>query len=138
LPELKVLSSNEFVTDDSPGDGPEAGGVAAVDDLLGGGREEVGDRLGAQDQDPVALGGDGKSPPDLAVYLDSCVGASREALPAADACLIVDSEQQRIVHRHRDGVGGTDANTSQAPDAELGVNYEVQRSVPSGEGKVAI
>jgi hypothetical protein len=137
-PELKVFRGNEFVADDAPGDGPEAGGVAAVDDLLGGGGIEVGDRLGTQDQDPVALGSDGKSPSDFAVYLDRQVGAGGETLPAADAGLIDNLEQERLVHRHRDGVGRADANTSQAPDAELGINNEVQRSVPSGEGKVAI
>ena len=38
---------------------------------------EVGHRFRAQDQDAVSLGGDGKSPPDLAVYLDRRVGARR-------------------------------------------------------------
>jgi hypothetical protein len=60
------------------------------------------------------------------------VGTSRDALPATDAPLIVDAEQHRFVHRHRNGVGRADANTGQARDAELGVDDEIQRPGPSG------
>ena len=94
----------------------------------------MGDRFGAEDQDAVSLRGDGKSPPDLAVYLDSVMGTDRKALAAADARLIVDDRQKRLVHRHRDGIGGADANASQARDAELGVNDEIQGLVRQREG----
>ena len=117
FPELKIFRGNEFVANDAPGDGPEAGGVARVDHLLRRGRIEVRHRLRAQDQHAVALGGDGKSPPNLAVYLDGPVGTGRQTLAAADARIVVDLKQQRLFRRHRDGVGRTDANASQACDA---------------------
>ena len=50
----------------------------------------MGDRFGAQDEHAVALGGDGKGPPDLAVYLDRPVGTGRQALAAADTGLVDD------------------------------------------------
>ena len=138
IPELKVLSRNEFIPDDTAGNGPESDLVAGVDDLFGSGRIEVGDRLGAEDQNPVSCRGDGKSPPDLAVYLDSAVGTDSQALTGADARLIVDDRQQRLIHRHRDGVGGAYADAGQARDAELGVNDEIQGLVRQGEGEFAI
>ena len=55
FPELKVFGGNEFVADDAPGDGPEAGLVAGVDQLLGRGRIEVRHRLRAEDEHAVAL-----------------------------------------------------------------------------------
>ena len=75
---------------------------------------------------PSPCGGDGKSPPDFAVYLDRAVGARGQALPAADAGLVHDLQQQRLVARHRDRIGRADADARQAGDAELGVDDEVQ------------
>jgi hypothetical protein len=137
FPELKVFGGNEFVADDAPGHRAEPGLVAGVDHLLRGGRIEVGDRLGAENEDAVAAGRDGKSPSDFAVYLDCVVGTCGEALPAADAAFVFDFDQHRLIHRHRDGVGGADADTSQARDTELGINDEIQRPDPPG-GKFAI
>ena len=137
FPQLKVFRGNEFVADDPPGDGPEAGLVAGVDELLGSGRVEVGHRLRAQDEHAVALRGDGKSPPDLAVYLDRAVGAGRQALAAADAGLVHDLQQQRLVPRHRDGIGGADADAGQARDTELGVDDEIQGPGPVRGGETS-
>ena len=75
---------------------------------------------------PSPLDGDGKSPPDLAVYLDRAVGAGRQALAAADAGLVHDLQQQRLVPRHRDRIGGADADARQARDTELGIDDEIQ------------
>jgi hypothetical protein len=80
LPQLKVFCGNQFIADDAPGDRPESGGVTGVDDLLGSGGVKVGDRLGTEDENPVAGRGDGKSPPDFAFYLDGVMGADGQAL----------------------------------------------------------
>jgi len=138
IPQLKVFSGNEFIADDPAGNRPEADLVAGVDDLFWCGWVEVGDGLGAEDEDAVSRGPDGKSPPDFAVYLDSTVGADSQALAGADARLIVDDRQQRLIHRNRDGIRRADADAGQARDAELGVNDEIQRPDPSGEGRFAI
>jgi hypothetical protein len=132
IPELKVFSGNQFVADDAPGDGPEAGLVAGVDDLLRRGGIEVGDGFRTEDQRAGAAGGDGKSPPDFAVYLDGVVGANGQALTRADTGLVVYLGQHLLVYRHSNGVGRADADTGQARDAELGVNDEIQRPDPSG------
>ena len=138
FPELKIFRGNEFVADDAPGYRPEAGRVAGVDDLLRRGRVEVRHRLRAQDEHPVALGGDGKSPPNLAVYLDRTVGTGLETLPAPDTGLILDLEQQRLIHRHRNGIGGADAYTGQACNAKLGVDDKIQGRSVRGRGSFAI
>ena len=134
FPQLKVFCRNEFVADDAAGDGAEAGLVAGVDELLGSGGVEVGDRLRAQDQDAVALRGDGKSPPDLAVYLDRAVRTGRQTLPAPDARLVDHLQQQRLVARHRDRVGGADPYAREARDTELRVDDEVQVTWPVRAG----
>jgi hypothetical protein len=94
----------------------------------------VGDGLGAEDEHPIALGGDGKSQPYLAVYLDRVMGTDLVALPAADAGLILDLDQVGFFGRHRDGVGGTDTNTGQACNTKLGVNDKIQGLVRQREG----
>ena len=82
----------------------------------------------ALDEHPLALGGDGKGQPDLAIYLDRAVGTGRHALPAADTGLIHDLEQQRLVPRHRNRIGRADPDACQACDTELGVDDEIQRA----------
>ena len=118
FPQLKVFSRNELVADHAPGDGAEPGLVAGVDELLGTGRVEVRHRLGAQDQGAAALRGDGKSPPDLAVYLDRAVGTGRQAPPAPDARLVHHLQQQWLVPRHRDRVGRAHAYAREARDTD--------------------
>jgi hypothetical protein len=91
-------------------------------------------RLRAEDEHTIALSGDGKSPSNFAVYLDCPMRTSLEALPAANARLILDLEQQRLIRRHRNGIGGADADARQAGDTELGVNDKIQGwSVRGGE-----
>jgi hypothetical protein len=134
FPQLKVFCRNEFVADHPAGDQAEPGLVACVDELLGTGRVEMGDRLRAQDQDPVALGGDCKSPPDLAVYLDRAVRTGRETLPAPDTRFVNDLQQERLVAGHSDGVGGAHAHTREARDTRFRVYDEVQVTGPVGAG----
>ena len=140
FPELKVFGSNEFVADDPAGDGPEAGGVAGVDELFGSGGVEVGDRLGAQDEDAFTLRGYRQGAPNLAIYLDRLVGTGGDALSAADAGVIDHLEEQRLVTRHRDRVGGADPNARQAGDTKFGVDDKVQAdlAVRGGRGPTAI
>ena len=126
FPQLKVFCGNEFVADDPASDGTEAGGVAGVDELFGSGGIEVRDRLGAQNEDAFALGRDRQGASNLAIYLDRPVGTGGDALAAADAGVIDHLEQQRLVARHRDRIGGADPHARQAGDAKLGVDDEVQ------------
>jgi hypothetical protein len=98
----------------------------------------VGHRLGAEYEHAIALRGDGKSPPDLAVYLDCRVGADLQALPAANAELILDLDQSRLLRRHRDGIGGADTNTSQACNAKLGIDDKIQGRSVRGRVSTAI
>ena len=95
----------------------------------------MGYRFGAEDEHAVALRGDGKSPADLAVYLDRRVRAGRKALAAADTGLILDLEQQRLIRCHSNGIGGADTHTGQACHTKLGVYDEIQGSGPSGGGE---
>ena len=126
FPQLKVFRRNEFVADDAAGDGPEPGLVAGVDQLLGRGRVEVGHRLGAEDEHPLAPGRDGKSPADLAVYVDRAVRAGREALPAADAGLVHHLQQQRLIPSHGNGIRRADPDARQTGDTALGIDDEIQ------------
>ena len=93
----------------------------------------MGDRLRAQDQDPVALRGNGESLADFAIYLDRAVGARRQTLAAADAGLVHHLQQQRLVARDGNGVGGAHAHACQAGDTELGVDREIQGYPGQGE-----
>ena len=70
--------------------------------------------------------GNGKSPPDLAVYLDRTVRAGRQAAPAPDARLVDHLQQQRLVARHRDRIGRAHADAREARDTRLRVDDEVQ------------
>ena len=129
-PDLKVFRGNEFVADDAAGDRAEARGIAGVDDLLGGGGVEVGRRLRTQDEKAIALGGDGESLADFAIYPDRAMGARRQTLPAANAGLVHDLQQQRIVARHRYRIGRADPHTREAGNALLCVYDEVQVAEP--------
>ena len=93
------------------------------------------DRLGAQDQDPVALGGDGERPADLAVYLDRPVGTGGQTLPAANAGLVHHLQQQRLVPGHRDRIGRADPDARQTRDTEFSVDDEIQWTWPGGGGR---
>ena len=98
----------------------------------------MGDRLGAEDEDSISLGGDGKSPSNFAVYLDRTVRSGLQALPAANTRLILDLEQQRLIRRHRNGIGGANTDTGQARNTELGVDDKIQGWSVRGSGLVAI
>jgi hypothetical protein len=114
FPELKIFCCNEFVADYAPGHRPEASRITSIDYLFRRGGVEVGHRLRTQDEYPVALRRDGKSPPNLAVYLDCTVGTGLETLAAADTGLILYLEQERLIPRHRNSIGGAYTYTSQA------------------------
>ena len=116
FPQLKVFSRNEFVADHPSGDRAEPRLIAGVDQLFWTGWVEIRHRFGAQDEHPVALRGDGKSPPDLAVYLDRPVGAGRKATATPDTGLVHHLQQQRLVARHRDRIGGAHSHTREARD----------------------
>ena len=132
FPKFKIFRRNEFVADDPAGDGAEAGLVAGVDELFGRGRVEVGHRLRTQDQHAVAVGGDGESPPDFAVYLDRLMRTRRQALPAPDAGVVHHLQQQRLVPRDGDGIRRAHADTGQTRDTEFGVDDEIQWTWPGG------
>ncbi len=83
-------------------------------------------RLGAEDEHSLAFGRDGKSPADLAVYVDRAVRAGRQALPAADAGLVDDLQQQRLITGHGDGIRRANPDARQAGDTAFGVDDEIQ------------
>ena len=84
-------------------------------------------RLETEDQNPVALGGNGETPADLAVYLNGPMRTRRQALAAPDARFIHDMKLQRLVPRDRDRVGRTNPDTSQTCDARFRVDHEIHR-----------
>ena len=126
FPELKIFGCNEFVADYTAGHGPEPGSVAGIDELFGSGRVKMGDRFRTQNQDTFALRDNREGPPDLAIYLDRPMGTGRHALPAPDTRLIDHLEEQWLIARHRDSVGGADPYACQACDTELSVDDEIQ------------
>ena len=93
----------------------------------------MGDGLRAQDQDPVTLRGNGESLANLAIYLDRTMRTGRETLAAPDAGLVYDLQQERLVARHRNSIGGAHAHACQAGDTELGVDREIQGYPGQGE-----
>ena len=82
-------------------------------------------RLETQDQNPVAFGGNGETPADLAVYLNRSVRAGRKTLPAPNARLIDDMKLQRLVPSDRNRIGRTNPDTGQTRDAGFRVDDEI-------------
>ena len=89
-------------------------------------------RLRTQDENAIALGGDGEGPAYLPVHPHRAMGTRGQALAAADAGLVHDLEQKRLVARHRHRIGRADPHARQAGNALLCVYDEVQVTGPGG------
>jgi hypothetical protein len=134
FPEPEIFSGDQLVPDNPTGHGPEAGGIACVDELLWGRRVEVRRRLRTQDEDPVTLAGNAERPAELARHRDGVVRTHGKALTAADARLVHDlNERLELRADHRNCIGGADAHASQTRHAAVRVDREIHaRELPTG------
>ncbi len=131
LPLPLVLLGYQLVAHDSPGDMPESGLIAGIDQLFWCCRMEPRRRLGRQDQRPGPRLGNRHRTFNRPRGRDRLVGAGGNALAAADAVLLHHLHDPRL-RRQRDGVRGAHPDTREARDATRWINGELQLGAPSG------
>ncbi len=100
----------------------ETGRVTGVDDLFGSGRIEPGRRLDRQDEDGVVAEGKLQRPCRVTDGNDGFMGARRQAEADTHAGLVHNPD---FFVFDRYGIGGADAHTRQARDAQLRVDPEI-------------
>src|SRR5947208_481584 len=112
---------------------PETGGVAGVDDLLRRRRIEPGRRLDRQDEHSLVAERELQRPCRVTDGNDGFVGACGQAEAHTHAGLVHNPD---LLVFDRYGIGGADAHTCQARDAQLRVDSEIHWS--SGRAREAL